>query len=313
MDLHHLNYRHLRYFWAVATEGQLTRAARKLHVSQSALSAQIRQLEEQMGHALFDREGRRLKLTEMGHLVLNYADGIFSLGSELVAAVNAGTAETVQRLRIGGVATLSRNYLEDFLRPVIHRRNVQLSLEFGTLKGLLARLGVHNLDLVLSNARVRSDAELPWRCRRITRQPVCLVGPPLPRQREFRFPEDLKGQRLLLPGPNSDVRAQFELVCEDVGIEPAILAEVDDMATIRLLARNSDSIALVPAVVVRDELKRGELQKYCEVPRVYENFYAVTMKRQSQPEVLKRLLAQAGVGTPERDRVRQERPVREAG
>jgi LysR family transcriptional activator of nhaA len=298
MQFRHLNYRHLRYFWAVATEGQLTRAARKLHVSQSALSAQIRQLEKQMGHSLFDREGRGLKLTEMGRLVLNYADGIFSLGSELVAAVNAGTPETVQRIRIGGVATLSRNYLEGFLRPVINRPRVQLTLEFGTLKGLLSRLGVHNLDLVLSNARVRSDAEVPWRCRRITRQPVCLVGPPLPRHRQFRFPQDLAGRGLLLPGPNSDVRAQFELVCEDVGIEPVIRAEIDDMATIRLLARNSDSVALVPAVVVRDELKRGELQKYCEVPRVFENFYAVTIKRQSQPEVLKRLLAEAGVGAP---------------
>jgi LysR family transcriptional activator of nhaA len=97
------------------------------------------------------------------------------------------------------------------------------------------------------------------------------------------------------------VRAQFELVCEDVGIEPLIRAEVDDMATIRLLARSSDSIALVPAVVVRDEIRRGELEKYCEVPRVFENFYAVTMKRRFQPAVLRRLLAQSGVGTPEPD------------
>jgi LysR family transcriptional activator of nhaA len=296
MQSRNLNYRHLRAFWAVATDGQLTRAAERLHVSQSALSTQIRDLEAEIGHPLFDREGRRMKLTEMGHLVLGYAEGIFSLGDELVAAVNTGTAETFQRLRIGGVATLSRNYLDEFLRPIVDKPNIQLQLEFGTLKDLLARLAVHNLDLVLSNIRVRSDSELPWRCRRITRQPVCLIGAPLPRGRRFRFPQDLQGRRLLLPGPNSDVRAQFDLVCEDLDFEPTILAEVDDMATIRLLVRGSDNVALVPMVVVREELKRKELQKYCEVPRVFENFYAVTIKRRFQPDMIKELLAEAGVG-----------------
>ncbi len=291
MDLHRLNYGHLRYFWAVASEGHLTRAANNLHVSQSALSAQIRKLEQAVGHDLFEREGRTLKLTEMGHLVLSYADGIFSLGSELVAAVNAGTSETLQRLRIGAVATLSRNYLDNFLRPVIRRPRMRFTVEFGNLQELLDRLGVHNLDLVLSNIRVRSDAELPWRCRRITRQRVFLVGPRA--RRRFRFPEDLAGERLLVPGPNSDVRAQFELVCEDVGVEPEILAEVDDMATIRLLARDSDGTALVPEVVVQDELRRKELYKYCAVPRVYENFYAITVKRQFQPKVLTEVLKAA--------------------
>jgi LysR family transcriptional activator of nhaA len=233
--------------------------------------------------------------------VLGYAEGIFSLGDELVAAVNTGTAETFQRLRIGGVATLSRNYLDEFLRPIVEKPDIQLQLEFGTLKDLLSRLAVHNLDLVLSNIRVRSDSELPWRCRRITRQPVCLIGAPLPRGRRFRFPQDLEGRRLLLPGPNSDVRAQFDLVCEDL-VEPTILAEVDDMATIRLLVRGSDSIALVPAIVVREELRRKELQKYCEVPRVFENFYAVTIKRRFQPDMIRELLAEAGVGPPRKPR-----------
>ena len=128
-----LNYRHLFYFWMVAKEGHLTRVAGQLHVSQSALSSQIRQLEEQMGNDLFVRQGRTLQLTEMGRVVLGYADGIFALGTELVAAVSAGGGQKIQRLRVGGVANLSRNFQENFLRPIMGMQDVQLVLESGSL------------------------------------------------------------------------------------------------------------------------------------------------------------------------------------
>ncbi len=285
-----LNYRHLYYFWTVAREGHLTRVAAQLHVSPSALSAQIRQLEDQLGHPLFVRERRALRLTEVGNLVLGYAESIFTLGSELLAALHAGGGQHVQRLRLGSVATLSRNFQENFLKPVIALRDVQLVLESGGLDELLARLGVHKLDLVLSNRPVSADAEQPWRCRRIARQTVCLVGPPRPSRRAFRFPEDLDGLKLVLPGNNSDIRTQFDLLCEDLSIDVDVFAEVDDMAMLRLIARDSDAVALVPAVVVQDELRNGALEQYCVVPKVYENFYAITTQRQFQPALVKRLL-----------------------
>lgn len=284
-----LNYRHLFYFWSVAKEGRLNRVAERLHVSQSALSTQIRQLEERLGHALFEREGRTLRLTEVGRVVLDYAESIFALGGELVAVVAAGEGQRRQQLRVGAVATLSRNFQENFLRPVMGMEDVQLVLQSGSLDELLAGLGVHTLDLVLSNRPVTGSASQPWRCRRIARQPVCLVGQP--RRGEFRFPEDVHGVKLLLPGHSSDIRTQFDLVCEDLRIEARVFAEVDDMAMLRLLARDSGGVALVPEVVVQDELKGGLLQKYCVVPRVYENFYAITTRRQFTPAVLKKLLA----------------------
>ena len=286
-----LNYRHLYYFWMVAKEGHLTRVAGQLHVSQSALSSQIRQLEEQMEHDLFLRQGRTLQLTEVGRVVLGYADGIFALGAELVAAVSAGGGQKIQRLRVGGVANLSRNFQENFLRPIMGMQDVQLVLESGSLDELLARLAVHKIDLVLSNRPVNADAERPWRCRRVARQPVCLVGKPRPASPPFRFPQDLSGVKLLLPGHSSDIRTEFDMLCESLQIEVSVFAEVDDMAMLRLLARDSDGVALVPAVVVQDELSSGILQQYCVVPKVYENFYAISARRQFQSEVLKKLLS----------------------
>jgi LysR family transcriptional activator of nhaA len=286
-----LNYHHLQYFWAVAKEGNLTRAARQMHVSQSALSVQIRQLEAALGQALFSREGRRLVLTEAGRIAIAYAERIFASGSELLSTLKEGRRRERTVLRIGAVATLSRNFQESFVRPLLARDDLELVLQSGGLDELLTRLGVHGLDLVLSNRAVAPDAERTWQCRRIARQPVSLVGPPRARRRPFRFPEDLQGARILLPGRTSDVRSAFDLLCDQLELRVDIVAEVDDMAMLRLLARETEELALVPSVVVRDELRERWLEEYCVVPNLHEQFYAITVKRHFQHPALKALLA----------------------
>ncbi|MBX9606977.1 MAG: LysR family transcriptional regulator [Gammaproteobacteria bacterium] len=285
-----LNFHHLHHFWAVAQEEHLTRAASRLHVSQSALSTQIRQLEDQLRVRLFEREGRRLRLTEAGQLAFAYAETIFTAGQELVSLMQDGGTQSRQRLRIGSAATLSRNFQENFLRPVLGQSDVQLVIESGSLDELLGRLAVHKLDVVLSNRAVGAEAGRQWRCRRIARQPVCLVGPPLGRGRRFRFPQDLATCALLLPGTNSEIRTRFDALCEELDVRPRVLAEVDDMAMLRLLARDSAAVALLPAVVVQDELRTRRLARYCDVPDLSEDFYAITTERRFQPAVLKDLL-----------------------
>jgi LysR family transcriptional activator of nhaA len=289
--LQHLNFHHLFYFWTVAKEGHLTRAANQLHVSQSALSSQIRKLEEQFGYDLFIREGKTLILTELGTVVLNYAEGIFALGNELLSTVNAGEGQAMQQLRVGAVSTLSRNFQENFLRPVLELKNVQLFLESRSLETLLSHLSVHKLDLILSNQPVSADRNESWRCSRIARQSVCLVGPPRkPKNKKFKFPNDLASIKLLLPGLNSDIRNQFDLLCENLKFDIDVFAEVDDMAMLRLLTRDYGGAAVVPEVVVQDELLSGKLEKYCIIPKVYENFYAITTKRYFKTTALDKLL-----------------------
>lgn len=287
--MRNLNFRHLMYFWHVAKEGHLTRSARQLHVSQSALSTQIRRLENYLGHALFDRTGKSLVLTEFGAAVLDYADQIFSLGQELMATARGSDRQRIRQIRIGAVATLSRNFLDNLLCPVIGTPGVRLTVVSGTLEELLGRLKVHNLDVVFSNRPVIAEAGKPWRCVRIDRQSVCFLGPPLPRGRRFRLPQDVAGARLVVPGASSDIRSQFDAWCERNAVQPAIAAEVDDMAMLRLLVRDSGAITVLPAVVVQDELREGRLQRYGVVPGVFENFYAVTAFRQKPLPFLREL------------------------
>jgi LysR family transcriptional activator of nhaA len=285
-----LNYHHLYYFWAVARDGNLTRTATQLHVSQSALSSQIKSLEEDLGQVLFLREGRSLQLTEAGRLALTYAETIFAAGNELYALMRDGEFRKRQTVRIGAVATLSRNFQENFVRPLLKLDDVEIVLQSGTLSDLLARLSVHGLDLVLSNRRVHRDTQNPWQSHRIARQPVSLVGKRRRSKRPFVFPEDLSTYPIVLPSLESEIRAGFDLLCEQHRATYRVLAEVDDMAMLRLLARDTDAMALVPTVVVQDELRTGVLVEYCVVPQLFEDFYAITVRRHFQSPILRTLL-----------------------
>jgi len=284
-----LNYHHLRYFWMIANEGHLTRAAERLHVSQSALSIQLRQLEESLGQSLFTREGKRLLLTEAGRIALDYANAIFRSGDELISLMH-GQAARRQLVRIGAVATLSRNFQIELVRPLLDREDVELILRAGSLPELLRQLHTHTIDLVLSNRPVPRDAEANWDCHLVEEQPVSLVGRPIFESSPFRFPEDLTDTSLLLPSIESEIRTAFDFLLEQAAIRPRVIAEVDDMAMLRLLARDSGHLALVPPVVVLDELKNGNLIERCRIPDLRERFYAIIPRRRFPNAIIRELL-----------------------
>ncbi|HYF59909.1 MAG TPA: LysR family transcriptional regulator [Burkholderiaceae bacterium] len=289
-----LNYHHLRYFWAIAHERGLTRAAQRLHVSQSALSVQLRRLEERLGHALFERRGRGLVLTEAGRVALDHADAIFRTGDELVGTLKGRPRAEQPVLRVGSVATLSRNFQMQWLAAVLARGDVRVVLHSGSLRELLAQLGAHSLDVVLANEAVPRDRAAGWHCRLIAEQPVAIVSRrPRGRPRPLRFPQDLHDRPMLLPGEAGSVRAAFDALLEQHDVRPRLLAEVDDMAMLRLMARETGALALVPPVVVRDELEAGTLVERCSIPQIAERFYAITGQRRFAHPLLRALLAGA--------------------
>jgi LysR family transcriptional regulator, transcriptional activator of nhaA len=287
-----LNYHHLRYFQAIARERSLTRAAQILHVSQSALSTQLRVLEDRLGHPLFERVGRRLELTEAGRIALDHADSIFRTGDELLQTLAGRAPASRQRLRIGSAATLSRNFQLEFLRPLLARDDVELSIHSGTLRDLVAQLSAHLLDVVLANSPVPRESSTVLYSHLIAQQPVSLVSRPAGRGEatRLRFPRDLEGRALALPAHPSSLRAAFDLELERAGVQARLLAEVDDMAMLRLVARESGALTLVPQVVVRDELVSGVLVERARLRTVKESFYAVTGDRRFPHPLLRELL-----------------------
>jgi LysR family transcriptional activator of nhaA len=285
-----LNYNHLRYFWAVAHTGSLTRAADHMNLSQSALSVQIQKLEHQVGHALFERVGKKLVLTEAGQIALDYADTVFKAGDELMSTLQGRPVANRQVLKVGALTTLSRNFQLEFLRPLVGRSDVELIVRSGNIRDLLAQLEAHAIDVVLSNSAAPRDARSTLRNHLLNEQPVSLVGRPRASKRAFRFPEDLRTEPILLPSLDSDIRVAFDRVMELTGIRPIILAEVDDMAMLRLLAREREGVTLVPPIVVRDELEAGVLVEHCRIPEVAETFYAIVQNRRFPNRLLAELL-----------------------
>jgi LysR family transcriptional activator of nhaA len=285
-----LNYHHLRYFRAVANERNLTRAARLLNLSQSALSIQLRKLEESLGQNLFERVNKKLVLTETGHVALGYAESIFRTGEEMMDSLQHRATGRRQVLRVGSVATMSRNFQLEILRPLLSRPDVELVVRSGSLRELLQQLEAHTLDFVFSNSPAPRDSRTRWHSHLLDEQPVSLVGRKGKSPKCFKFPGDLREMPVLLPSLESNIRAAFDILMDQAGIRPIIAAEIDDMAMLRLIARNSNALALVPRVVVRDELKAGSLVERHRFPQIKKSYYAITPDRRFPNPLVRDLL-----------------------
>jgi LysR family transcriptional activator of nhaA len=274
-----LNYHHLRYFWLVAHEGNLTRAAKKHNIAQSALSMQIRALEAYLGQPLFSRTGRRLVLTEVGRIALDFADSIFSKGDEMLATLGALQEPRRYTLRVGALATLSRNFQIGFLQPLLAMQAAGVTIRSGTLEELLEGLENYQLDIILSTIVPPRDDTTRWVAHAIDNQPVSLIGRPSPRWAHLSLEALLKKERLVIPSPQSSIRTGFDALVSRLDIQPQIVAQVDDMAMLRLVTREHTGLAVVPPIVVKDELDNGILVEVAKLPGLVETFFAITLQR----------------------------------
>ncbi len=273
-----INLHHLRLFRAVARDGTLTGAARTLNISQSAVSTQIKALEASLGHELLERSGRNLVLTEAGRIALDHAEEIFRTAEDLTATLQT-TGSRRQALRIGALATLSRNFQIGFLEPIIGRDDVEVVLRSGAQPDLLRALEAMAIDVVLTNLVPARDAVSPYLVHKLSEQPVSIIGAPNPQLENRSVRQLCEGEALILPTPESALRASFDALLAHLGLIPKIAAEADDMAMLRLLTRARAGLAVIPPIVVRDELETGALVEYAKLEGITESFFAVTLQR----------------------------------
>ncbi|AZL59997.1 LysR family transcriptional regulator [Tabrizicola piscis] len=285
-----LNLHHLRLFRAIASVGTLTGAARGLNLSQSALSTQLRTLEASLGQALFERRGRGLILTEAGRIALDHAEAIFRTVDDLTATLRE-TGRARRALRVGALATLSRNFQMQFLAPLIGQPDVEVVLRSGSQAELLRGLEGLALDVVLTNLAPARDAASPWLVHRIDEQPISLIGTPA-RLGPVPTPlhELLASQPLIVPTLETSLRTAFDALVARLAVTPILAAEVDDMAMIRLLARADAGLAIIPPIVVRDELQSGALVEAARLDGISETFFAVSQERRFPNALLAEVL-----------------------
>lgn len=287
------NYNHLRYFWAVAQDGNLTRTAERLNVSQSALSVQIRKLEDRLGHPLFERRGRQLHLTEAGRIALDHADAIFATGDELIGTLRE-TGAARQAVRIGALATLSRNFQIGFLKPLLGRNDIEVILRSGSPAELLLGLQSLALDVVLTNQPPPTDALTQYIAHRLSEQPVSLIGTPQLVGTTRSVAALLDRHPVILPTLGSTLRTSFNALVDRLDIRPQIAAEVDDIAMMRLLAHEGFALAVLPPIAVRDELASGMLVEADTLPGITETFFAITTDRRFPNPIIRMLISNMG-------------------
>lgn len=289
-----LNLHHLRLFRAVAHDGTLTGAARRLNLSAPALSAQIRTLEAALGQDLFERRGRGLVLTEAGRIALDHADAIFQTAEDLSATLR-DRSNVRRALRVGALATLSRNFQLSFLRPLLGRPDVEVILRSGSQQELMRGLEALSLDVMLTNLAPARDAASRFVVHRIDQQPISLIGHPKRLGAPATLADLLTREPLILPTPETAIRTGFDALLQRMRVVPKIAAEVDDMAMMRLLAREDIGLAVLPPIVVQDELASGVLAEAYRLHDLAETFVAVTLDRRFPNPLLSALI---GPGKP---------------
>ena len=276
-----LNYHHLLYFWTVAREGGVARAAEVLNLAPATISAQVKSLEAALGERLLVRSGRGLALTSSGEMVYAYADEIFSLGRELMGAVKFGMTDRPLRLQVGLVDAVPKTLASELLRPALDlERQVHLVVREGKLQDLVADLMIHRLDIILSDGRVRGAANPSVYHHEFGSCGVrFLARPKLARSLRPGFPQSLDGAPSLLPTENTELRGALQAWFTRTGIQPRVVAEVEDSALLKDLAESGHGFIGVPELVADVVQKRHGLHKVGSTDECRETVWAISLER----------------------------------
>lgn len=276
-----LNYHHLRYFWAVASEGTLARAAAKLRVSQPSLSEQIRELESSLGEKLFRREGRNNKLTDVGQVVFGYAEEIFALGREMMNTVKQRPGAKTLRLYVGVVDSFPKLVAHEILKPVFTLpHTVHVICREGKMEDLLAQLVAHRLDIVLADEPASSSTNFKTFNHRLGDSGTTFcAGRKLAARLKKNFPKSLHDAPALLPSENTPFRRTLEAWFREQRIQPRVVAEFEDFALMKLMGAEGRGFIAVPTVAAKEAMGHYSFQIIGQSSECRAQFHAITAER----------------------------------
>jgi len=276
-----LNYHHLRYFWVVAKEGGLRKAAEKLHVSQPTISAQIAALEGVLGEKLFRRGGRALALTEAGEQVFIYAEEIFSIGQDLLNSIKQRPTSRPLRLRLGVADTLPKLVTYRIIEPIFRLpKPVQVSCWETSVSDMLVELASYRLDLVLADEPASSGVTTNVFNHFLGESGVTFCAEPrLAAKLRRGFPLSLHGAPALLPMSNTGLRRSLEKWFHGLSVRPRLVGEFYDPAFVNVLALHGLGFMAVPTIVAKEIVTRFGFRAIGRTDDCKQQFYAITPER----------------------------------
>ena len=276
-----LNFKHLRYFWAVATHGSIARAAEILHLTPQTISGQLRELEEQLNSKLFQKSGRNLVLTDTGRVVFSYADEMFRLGDELQDVVEGRIPGAALTLTVGVAMVVPKLLAYRVLEPVLRLQDpVHLICQEAPLADLLASLSVHKLDLVLADSPISPTLNIRAYNHLLGESGISFFATPTKaRKYTSGFPRALTGAPILMPTPSSALRRMLEQWFERQEIKPLVVAEFEDRALMKAFGEADAGIFTSPTAVEDDVVAKYGVRVIGRTDDIKERFYAISAER----------------------------------
>ncbi len=285
------NHRHLYYFWVVAKEGSMSRAAERLDMAVQTVSAQVRELERDLGCQLLRPAGRGLALTDAGQVALQQAEQIFQLSQALPGQVLATTQAPVVRLAVGIADGLAKLEVQRLLRPVLDAPNLRLVCDDGEMDDLLAGLVLHRLDVVLTDRPAPSSAQRKVHSHSLGTSDIGWYGSPRWWSAAHQgFPASLQGVPLLLPTPHSVVRGQLDRWLQQHGLRPQVVGEIEDSALLETFG--STGLGIFPAALAAEGAlrQRSQVRLVGACDGVQEHCYAISTERRVMHPLVQRIL-----------------------
>ena len=276
-----VNYKHLHYFWMVAKEGGVARASERLSITPQTISGQITLLETYFGTALFHKVGRNIELTEMGRLVLSFADEIFSLGSELEQMMHHLPDSRPKQFRVGVVDVVSKSIAHRILLPALQMSDsVRMVCREADLDTLLAELALHRLDLVLADRPIPPTVSTRGFSHKLGETSVSfLATETLQKQLTGNFPNCLNGAPMLLPSSGNQLRSNIDQWIDKNRIQPHIVAEFDDSALMKAFGKEGVGVFIAPQAIEQKLMQQYNVKSIGHTDEVKESFYAISVER----------------------------------
>ena len=276
-----LNYHHLLYFYTVAKEGSVARAAQVLRLAQPTLSGQVRKLEHQLDEKLFERRGRNLVLTEMGRVAYRYAEEIFTIGGELMDTMRGRPTGRTPRLLVGVVDVVPKLVVHRLITAArLLEDGTQIVVREGKHDELLGALAAQSFDLVISDAPLPPHVKVRAFNHLLGESTTTFfASPALARRHRDNFPRSLDGAPMIMPTETSALRRSLEQWFQEIGVRPRLVAEIEDSALLKVFGQHGAGIFAAPTIIADEVCRQYHVQPIHEARRVSERFYAITVER----------------------------------
>lgn len=285
------NYKHLYYFWVVAKEGGMSKAADKLDMAVQTVSAQVRELEKELGCELLKPAGRGLALTEAGTVALQQADQIFQLGEALPSLVRDAASAPGVRLWVGISDGLPKLVVHRLLQPIMSEPQLRLLCLEGQFNELLGNLALHKLDMVISDRPALSNPNIKLYSHALGASTMAWYGTAeLLGKSKLAFPHNLTELPVLLPTAHTAIRDRLDHWFEQQGIRPRVVGEFEDSALLKTFGASGVGVFPAAESVEEELMAHYAVQRLGQCTGVNEHFYAIGTEKKVQHPLVQRLL-----------------------